>query len=128
MIEREEQVAELAKDLLEAEDTRCLCECNECCFDGIDEQGFLCTHYSIAHFLYHEKGYRKTNTTDTVLTVEEHKAFLKDLLTAQKATAERVRTETAREILRQFGNCDNDEARYKLWCDLCELYGMEVEE
>ena len=45
-----------------------------------------------------------------------------------KEIAEQARKETAREILQAIGNASNNDERYKIWCELCESYGVEVEE
>ena len=39
-----------------------------------------------------------------------------------------ARKETARDILGKLGKATNDDERYKVWCDLIEHYGYEVEE
>ena len=105
---KEKQIGEMAKIIM------------YCPFIDADSQ---------AKELY-EKGYRKISKDAVVMSKEKYQELF---IKAQKSATqwidlereEKIRKQTAREILQEFEYC-NDTTFYAKWLELCKQYGVEV--
>lgn len=124
----EKMIEEMAKDIFES---KVAIDGTDMLFGLFDEDDH---YHRMARFLY-KHNYRKLPKNAVVLTKEEHKQWLKDCIESNKVVEERIRRETATEILKALKTkqviCSPEEDNFVYMLDINELakqYGVEVEE